>query len=163
MGKATSDVQKGRILGLREAGLTLKEIFQKTKVPVPTISRIIRQVAKRGNTERKHGSGRPRLLDKTNLNKISKIVKKNPRISSKGIVKSLNVKVSERTVKRELNNMSLFGRVAAKKPFLSNKNKVSRLKWANTYLKFSNEDWAKVIWSDESRFKIFGSDGRKYV
>ena len=34
--------------------------------------------------------------------------------------------------------------------------------FAKKYRNWSVEDWKKVIWSDESKFMLFGSDGRQY-
>ena len=36
------------------------------------------------------------------------------------------------------------------------------MKFAKKYRSWTTEDWSKVIWSDESKFMIYGSDGREY-
>lgn len=54
---------------------------------------------------------------------------------------------STTTVRRTLNKAGLYGRVARKKPLLD---------WTMT-------EWNKVVWSDESKFNLFGSDGRVYI
>ncbi len=46
---------------------------------------------------------------------------------------------------------------------MSKQNKEKRLKWALKYVNFTEKDWNQVIWNDESRFRLFGSDGRTYV
>ncbi len=88
---------------------------------------------------------------------------KNPKLSSNSLSKLIDNKASPRTIRRELNKMHLYGRVACKKPFLSKSHKKSRLEWAYKYVNYSEEQWNRVLWSDESRFKLFGSDGRCYV
>ena len=35
--------------------------------------------------------------------------------------------------------------------------------WAKEHQGWAKEDWARVIWSDESKISIFGSDGINYV
>ena len=35
--------------------------------------------------------------------------------------------------------------------------------WAWERVCWSLTDWHKIIWSDESKFNLFGSDGRIYV
>lgn len=35
--------------------------------------------------------------------------------------------------------------------------------WARKYKPFSPKSWAKVLWSDESKFQVFGSSRRVYV
>ena len=41
-------------------------------------------------------------------------------------------------------------------------SKQKRLIFARKYKDWTIEDWQHVIWSDESKFSIFGSDGQKY-
>jgi hypothetical protein len=52
-----------------------------------------------------------------------------------------------------------------KKPALTEAQMAARLKFAQDYLERTRADWRKVIWSDESRFCLFGNDGprRKWV
>lgn len=38
-----------------------------------------------------------------------------------------------------------------------------RLNWTKERKDWTMTDWNKVIWSDESKFNLFGSDGRVYV
>lgn len=163
MGKQLTDILKGRIIGLRETGLTINEITKKTQVPRSTVSKFLIRTKERGNTARKQGSGRPAILNSTNLATIKKIVCKTPRISSAKIANKLKNIAAPRTIRTALNNLSFYGRYAAKKPFLTSKNKTARLNWAYKYLNYKKEHWEKVIWSDECRFKLFGSDGKVHV
>lgn len=50
-----------------------------------------------------------------------------------------------------------------KKPFMNDANRQKRLEFAKMYLNKPIEFWKNVIFSDESKFNIFYSDGRKYV
>ncbi|GFU67602.1 transposable element Tcb1 transposase [Trichonephila clavipes] len=54
-------------------------------------------------------------------------------------------------------------RVARKKPFISLQNQKERLEFAKTHQLKTDNFWKKVIFSDESKFNIFGSDGRHIV
>jgi hypothetical protein len=54
-------------------------------------------------------------------------------------------------------------RVAVRKPLISEKNRKDRLQWCKQHQKWTDEQWKKVIWSDESRFTLFQSDGRTRV
>ena len=37
------------------------------------------------------------------------------------------------------------------------------MQWAKEHIEWSEDQWKQVIWSDESRISLFGSDRRKYV
>ena len=69
------------------------------------------------------------------------------------------VSSSSRTVRRRLDDAGLYGRVSRK----TDRHKLIRLNWAKEHKNWSVHDWNKVIWSDESKFNLFGSDGRVYI
>ena len=71
--------------------------------------------------------------------------------------------ISKTTVRRRLAGSGLKGRVAVSKPLLRPKNKRKRLLWAKKYKNYSVEDWKKVLFSDESKFEIYGNNRRIYV
>ena len=77
--------------------------------------------------------------------------------------KFIGKKVSVSTVRRSLNDSGLYGRVARRKPLLNDKHRRKRLDFAKRYQSWTSEDWKKVIFSDESRFQLFYSNGRTYV
>ena len=64
------------------------------------------------------------------------------------------------TVRRRLCEACLYGRIAVKKPLLRKQNNVKRLQ---THKDQTIEQWNKVFWINESKFKIFGSNKRVYV
>ena len=49
------------------------------------------------------------------------------------------------------------------KPYISEKNKMSRLKFAFEHVIWTEEHWACIHLSDESKFNLFGCDRRKLV
>ena len=73
------------------------------------------------------------------------------------------VNVSRQTVSRRLQEIGLFNRTPRKKTLVSSKKKKKkkRLEFANRYVIWTNENWAKVFFSDESKFNLFGNDGKK--
>jgi hypothetical protein len=62
-----------------------------------------------------------------------------------------------------LNHFGLFGRRPAKKPLISVKNRKRRIAFAKEHLNWTTEQWKNVLWSDESKFNLFSSDGIRYV
>ncbi|GFT65202.1 transposable element Tc1 transposase [Trichonephila clavipes] len=54
-------------------------------------------------------------------------------------------------------------RVARKKPFISLQNQKKRLEFTKTHQLKTGNFWKKVVFSDESKFNICGSDGRRTV
>ncbi|GFW52867.1 transposable element Tc1 transposase [Trichonephila clavipes] len=68
--------------------------------------------------------------------------------------------VSAKTVRNVSRHAGYSSRVARKKTFISLQNQKKRLEFAKTHQLKTNNFWKKVIFSDESKFNIFGSDDR---
>jgi hypothetical protein len=61
-----------------------------------------------------------------------------------------------------LQREGLNGRVCHAKHYLSAIHIQKRKDWAANMLELTADDWRDVIMSDESKFALFGSDGKKY-
>jgi len=73
------------------------------------------------------------------------------------------VDLSVRTERRRLHEAGSRGRKPRKKPLLSKKNIAKRLKWAKERINWTSKDWGRVLWSDESKFCIFGGINCAFV
>jgi hypothetical protein len=81
---------------------------------------------------------------------------------TKKLRNELNVDISDRTVRRTLQEAGLEAVEKVKKPKLSTKNVKARLEFARRYRDWTVEDWKHVIWSDETKINRFSSDGRSW-
>ena len=70
---------------------------------------------------------------------------------------------SSGTVKRRLIDAGLNGRILIKKPLLLPRHKQQCLQWAKDHRDWTEDMWKKIVWSDESNFNIFHSDGRTFI
>lgn len=75
----------------------------------------------------------------------------------------ISSKISVRTVRRRLNEFNLMGRIARKKPLISERNRKLRLRFAKEHRYWTVVDWSKIVFTDESKFNRMGSDGKTYV
>lgn len=73
------------------------------------------------------------------------------------------LQASSKTVQRRLIAVGLNGRIPVKKPLIRKKNLKARLEFAKRHLDWTVDDWKKVLFSDESKFELFGSNGLKYI
>ena len=71
--------------------------------------------------------------------------------------------ISESTVRRRLHEVGLYGCVTRKKPYVNKINRRKRSKYAKNYREKPLGFWNKVLWSDESKFNLFESDGKVVV
>ena len=81
----------------------------------------------------------------------------------RSLEESSGVQVSSRTIRRRLLDAGLGARRPRHKPLLTKKMQATRLKWAREHAKWTKTQWEKVIFSDESKFNLHGSDGKLYV
>lgn len=68
--------------------------------------------------------------------------------------------VHAQTIKNRIHEHGYYGRVIRKKPLISELNRQCRLEFALDYLTKPPTYWNDVIFCDESKFNVFGSDGR---
>lgn len=97
---------------------------------------------------------------------ILRKIKEDPTISAPKIAadieKYLGKKVSDSTVRRVLRKNNYHGRIARNKPFINDRNKKKRLDFAREHLKKPADYWKDVIFTDESKFNVFSSDGKNF-
>ena len=79
------------------------------------------------------------------------------------IENELGISLHVDTIRNRAHEAGLFGRVARKKPYVNKVNQEKRLKFAKEMLEKPSSFWESVIWSDESKFNLFGSDGKAMV
>lgn len=71
--------------------------------------------------------------------------------------------VSVSTIKRALHDTGLHAKKVIKKPLLTKRHRKARLEFARKYEDFTEDDWKRVIFTDESKINRLHSDGKKYV
>lgn len=79
------------------------------------------------------------------------------------VSREFGINVSARTIRRRLNEKNLRGCIAQHKPLVSKKNLQARIAFAREQIRKPMIFWKNVLWSDESKFCRFGSDGKQYV
>ena len=89
--------------------------------------------------------------------------KKLVRIVKTGLEQELGVCISERTIKRRDNEYGLFSCVARKRSYVNKGNRLKRLEFAKMMSAKPLNFWNTILWSDESKFNLFSSDGKVLV
>ena len=121
--------------------------------------KIMFQLRSTGKLAADNKGGRPRSTTSREDSMIVRSVKKDPWISSVEIQKQLELPVSDRTIRRRAVEAGLFSRRPAKKPLISLKKQKKRLLFALFHIDWNVQKWRTVLFSDESKFNIIGSDG----
>ncbi|ORD95748.1 hypothetical protein HERIO_2246 [Hepatospora eriocheir] len=126
MTRNLSHDNKIRIITLYQESYLQVQLAEKFNVNKSTISRLISKFNKNNTVLRKKGSRRPKLLDKSDIKFFKENININPKIGSTKLSKEIkdekNIKVSPRTIRRELSKNNLDGFISCKKPMLLDKN-----------------------------------------
>jgi len=77
-------------------------------------------------------------------------------------LEELGYPVSYQSAINTLKSLGFHAAIKKKKPFLSQKHRKHRLAWAKKYQHWTVDDWRLVVFSDETKINVWGSDGCKY-
>jgi transposase len=158
---------KSKIITLSQENLSNCEISRRVGYSEGAVRNLLKKFQETGSIERKKGSGRGRVTSARDDRLIKKIVSRDRFLTAPEIhaeVQSTSTSTfSVKTVSRRLLEHGFQARSPAKKPLLTDKMKKARLDWAKEHQNWTLEDWKRVIFSDESKFNLFGPDGRKLV
>lgn len=161
--------QRSRIKALRDVGWTLRRIAADIKCSPNTVKYTLDREKETGNFETKKRNGRPRKLSDKTVKYLRLASLRDRKKTARELRDECNKllpkieQVSRSTVSRRLCENGLYGRVAVRKPLLREVNVRKRLEFAKQHKDWTVDQWMKVLWTDESKFELFGSKRRQYV
>ncbi|KAJ8890933.1 hypothetical protein PR048_010442 [Dryococelus australis] len=108
-------------------------------------------------------SGSPKLLDDRDRRRLGRIVRANRAGTLAQITATFDAggvrRVSSRSVQHALSYTVYGSRRPTRVPLLIAQHWAQCLTWAREVAKWTLEDWKHVAWSDESRYRLFRTDG----
>jgi transposase len=161
--KELTAVQRGTIFYCRQRGDSYRKIAKTVGCGLMTVCDTLKRHAETGSTESRPQSGRPRLMNTGQREALKELVTnndtRNRRLCLSRIqelwTKKTGQDVSARTIQCNLHSAGLWNCVTRRKPLISAANKAARLAWARKHARWTKEDWANVLWNDESTFTQF--------
>lgn len=158
---------RAQIVILKETGKSYADIARILNIPRSSVQVTWERYRDTGRNNSKTGRGRKRKTSK-NDDRHLLLISKAKRFKTAADIRAeinptLAKPISLTTVKRRLREKGMIGRIAAKKPLLRPINKKKRLEFAKQHANWTIEQWKSVLWSDESKFQIIGSNRRQYV
>lgn len=155
------------IIDLWNEGNSFRNIGKIVKKPHTTIQYIVKQYKLTGSYKIRSRSGRPKKMTPREEASIVRQIIIDPKKSApklKEEVRELFSKnVCSQTVRNCIHRAGYKGCVARKKPLISEANRKKRLTFAKEYVNKPPEFWESIIFSDETKINLFGSDGRAKV
>ncbi|KAK6317394.1 hypothetical protein J4Q44_G00127940 [Coregonus suidteri] len=111
-------------------------------------------------------SGAPCKISPRGASMIMRKVRDQPRTTRQDLVNDLKragTTVSKKTISNTLRRHGLKSCSARKVPLLKPVHVQARLKFANDHLDDPEEEWEKVMWSDETKIELFGLNSTRRV
>ncbi len=112
-------------------------------------------------------AGIPRKLNERTERLVLQKVKLNPKLSAPKIASNIadecKKHVNPETILRIIRRAGYNGRVAWRKPLINEQNRKICLQFAREHYLKQETWWRDVIFYDESKFNLFGPDGRTTV
>lgn len=166
-GKRCTEAQRQVIQQMNSRGSTVGEIATILNCSRKMVYNAIKHIRTFGSFKNVGQCPRPRKTTRKEDSLIYRASVADPFKSSTAIQKDISTKfginISSRTVRRRLNEKNLRGCIVQHKPLVSKKNLRSRILFAREHINKPMIFWKNTLWSDESKFCRFGSDGKKYV
>ncbi|CAB5202695.1 unnamed protein product [Rhizophagus irregularis] len=167
-GKEVSKTHRKRIIGAYLSGIRQRVISTQFGIPTSTVNDIIKKYKETGSTEPKKRSRRPKVLTERDTQALKRIIRTRDwnRFCNSDVTNRLNTSLDatlhHNTIRSCLHSEGLGSYTVRKKPHLTAKHRTDRLKWCKEKKNWI-EEWKQVVWSDESRFALFQSDGQARV
>ncbi|GFX63593.1 transposable element Tcb1 transposase [Trichonephila clavipes] len=159
-----TDFDRGRIIGLREAGWSNRRIGRHLGRSDMVVARCWQQWITEGRVYRRGGSGRPRNTNDREDRAIRRVATSAPTTSLASIQRHLppsrHPVPSRETIRRRLTEVRLRSRRPLRRLPLTPHHRQCRLDFCRPRVTWSVTDWRRVIFSDESRFSLSADDHR---
>lgn len=159
--------ERNRAIGMLGAGMTVRAVARALNVHPSTISRLRRRYAEIGSTANRPHARRPRVTTPAQDRHIRLLHLRErfrPATSTANQTVGLhNNRISAQTVRNRLREANLRACRPYRGMDLTPARRLSRRAWVNTHVRWPLARWRGVMFSDESRFRLHGSDGRQRV
>ena len=155
-----------RAIGMLEAGMRQVEVARRLGVSQSVISRLRTRLAQTNSTLDRRRSGRPRSTSQAQDRFLRTSALRSRSVSAEQLCERLSRtrnRVSVQTVRNRLHSAGL----RARRPYagvpLSQRHRQARLAWTRQHRRWTNQQWATVLFTNESRFLLDMLDRRRRV
>uniref|UniRef100_A0AAY5KWE3 Tc1-like transposase DDE domain-containing protein n=1 Tax=Esox lucius TaxID=8010 RepID=A0AAY5KWE3_ESOLU len=157
---------RDKIVDLHKAGMGYRTIGKQLGEKATTVGAIIRKWKKFKMTVNLPRSGAPCKISPRGASMIMRKVRDQPRTTWQELVNDLKragITVSKKTISNTLRRHRLESCSARKVPLLNPVHVQAHLKFANDHLDDPEEEWEKVMLSDETKKELFGLNSTRCV
>ncbi|GFV19865.1 transposable element Tcb1 transposase [Trichonephila clavipes] len=148
----------GRIIGKIEEGRNITDVAREFDIAHSVVSRLWKSFKTTGMCSRWHGGRRVRSTTPAEDRYIVLSAKRNRRTTAQQVANKFldasGKQISRKTVARPLRDGGLFARRPVVCVPLARQHRTACLQWCREHHNRTEQDWACVLFSDESRFSL---------
>ncbi|GFX08404.1 transposable element Tcb2 transposase [Trichonephila clavipes] len=152
------DFMRGRIIGKIEEGRKITDVAREFDIAHSVVSRRWKSFKTTGMCSRWHGGGRVRSTTPAEDRYIVLSAKRNRHTTDQQVANQFlaasGKQISRKTVARRLRGGGLYARRPVVCIPLTRQHRTARLQWCREHHNWTEQDWACVLFSDESRFSL---------
>ncbi|KAL0830028.1 hypothetical protein ABMA28_003486 [Loxostege sticticalis] len=163
----TTSAEAAQVVALLQQGLSQRAVAAQLNLSQCAVSRVYRRFLETGAFNRRPRTSRQRCTSERDDRFIVSTSLRNRHLTGVDIQQELRrvrgVTVSEWTIRRRLKEANLTPKRPATGPKLTAGHRQARLQFAREHLNWSIDQWRSVLFSDECRMCLHGSDRRGRV
>uniref|UniRef100_A0A803JX04 Transposase Tc1-like domain-containing protein n=1 Tax=Xenopus tropicalis TaxID=8364 RepID=A0A803JX04_XENTR len=140
---------RDKVIEKCKAGLGYKKISKALNIPRSTVPPIIQKWKEYGTTVNLPRQGRPPKLTGRTRRALIRNAAKRPMVTLGELQRStaqVGESVHRTTISRALHKVSLYGRVARRKPLLTENHKKSHLQFATSHVELFGQNAKRYVW-----------------
>ncbi|KAK7097174.1 hypothetical protein V1264_004189 [Littorina saxatilis] len=162
--KKLSDLDRGRAIGWLQDGVAARQVAQRLAVAPSVIIRLKQRFHATGRVQERQRSGRPRVTTQREDRFIQRQAIQQRMATANNSRQRLqattNTVVCGQTIRNRLHNFGLRARRPVRGTTLTANHRAARRAWCTQHVRWQSQQWAKVLFTDESRFCLEPADGR---
>ena len=162
-----SQDEKGRGIGMLHSGLSQRQVANVLGVSHSVVSRMWNRFIMTGNVRHLHAGWRERSTDEVQ-DRFLVVQARHHRFDNATTLRrdfqnATSVRISTQTIRNRLHDAGLRSRRPAIRVPLTRYHMQMCLAWARDHVTWTRNDWAPVLFTDESRFCVDFTDRRARV
>lgn len=167
MVRQMTDAERWRAIGMLEANASIRAVSRAMGRSHSTIRKLLIKYRSSGNVQHARKGRRGLRLSVARADRrLIRLVRGNPTMPATLLRMMWHVRgrrgflLSAQTVRRRIKEAGIRCRRMRRRLRLSPAHVIARERWAMERIHWRQNQWQRVIFTDESRFRLFQSDGR---
>ncbi|GFS63518.1 transposable element Tcb2 transposase [Trichonephila clavipes] len=161
------DFMHGRIIGMIEERRKITDVAREFDIAHSVVSRLWKSFKTTGMCSRRHGGGRVRSTTSAEDRYIVLSAKTNRRTTAQQVANQFlaasEKQIFRKTVARRLRGGGLYARRPVMCVPLTRQHRTARFQWCREHHNWTEQDWACLLFSDESRFSLSSDCTRQLI